>query len=380
MWSRIAVAALALVLVGCNPGSLEAQPFEGIWQSEGWGSFLLVGGDVEFFEHTPVHCLSVGTAGGRGIADLMSFEGDRLLLRDSDREVRFDRIEVLPPTCAEAGPSNDPVFVVDVLAATVEEHLIGELDPEWADRHDRIRAQAGADEDLAALVWEMVAPLGGRVRLATSAGVAPEPPTLDLPDGVEQTEDAYAVGLIGDVGYLGLGRTGPFESDPDESARVMGRIVDEALVGRAVIVDLRASWAGTLNDGLLLATRFVPEHRVVASLRARAGEGLVPAGDLTVTPVPTGVFDGPVFVLVGPGTAGVGELVAHVLGDLEGATILGLPTAGDPGPALVRYLPNGWSVSIPNLEVIGPDGSVLGPVQPDVVTQDSLGEALGLAG
>ena len=111
-----------------------------------------------------------------------------------------------------------------------------------------------------------------------------------------------------------------------------------------------------------------------------AGVWANPAGDLSITPIPTGTYDGPVYVLVGPETRGPGELLAHVLARLDGVTVLGSTTAGDPGPALIRYLPNVWSVSIPNLRITGPDGEVLGAVVPDIETDAPLAEALRLAG
>lgn len=380
---RLATGLAAVVLLAaCTPGSLEAAPFEGVWRSEGWGTFLVVGGDVEYFEHTSVHCLSLGTTGARGIADSLSFEGDRLVLQDSDREIRFDRIDVLPPICADAGLSTDPASAVSVLAATVEEQFVGDLDPGWDERREEALVRAHDGEDLLGLLVDLVEPLGGRVRIAADTGRWPEPPVIDRPAGSDLGEaDAYALGEVDGIGLLALGRTGPFDADPEASQRITGRIVDRLVAASdSVILDLRASSGGTLTDGLLIATRFAQREGAVASLRARAGDAFVPAGDLSLTPVPTGTFDGQVFVLVGPETRGVGELLAHVLGDLDRVTILGHPTAGDPGPALVRNLPNGWSISVPNLTVLDVDGTVLGPVEPDVVTDDPVGEALRVAG
>jgi hypothetical protein len=373
--------AASLVLASCNPGALEATPYEGIWQSDGWGTFLLIGGDVEFFEHTAEHCLSLGTVGARGIADSLEFEGDRLVLRNADREIRFDRIDVLPMSCADAGTSDDPELALTVLAATVEEHFVDHLDPGWDDRRADLTARAAAGENLLGLVVELLGPLDGSVRVTTGQTLWPEPPVPARPAGYDLGDvGAYAVGEIDGVGFLSLARTGPFDADPDESERITGRIVDEAARFGAVIIDLRASSGGSLTEALLIATRFVPDERIVASMQARAGDRMVPAGELRVTPVPTGTFAGDVFVLVGPETRGPGELLAHVLGELDRVTILGSPTAGDPGPPLIRYLPNVWSISVPNLEVTGPDGVVLGSVEPDVLTDDPLDEALRRAG
>jgi hypothetical protein len=381
MRRAVGLFAASLLLASCNPGALEAQPFEGIWQSEGWGTFLIIGGDVEVFEHTTEHCLSLGTAGARGITDSLSFEGDRLLLRDADREIRFDRLDVLPITCADAQTSSDPVLAVTVLAATIEEHLVGDLDTGWNERRADVVSRAGTGEDLRDLVIDLIAPFGGRVRFASEAELWPGPPAPARPEGYDLGDvPAYALGDLDGTGFLSLSRTGPFDTDPDASEGIAGRIVDQVTQFETVILDLRASSGGSLSEALLFATRFVPDRRTVGSLEARAGEGFVPAGVLSVTPLPTGTFAGDVFVLVGPETRGPGELLAHILGDLERVTILGSPTAGDPGPALIRYLPNVWSISLPNLQVVGPDGVVLGSVIPDIETEDPLTEALRLAG
>jgi hypothetical protein len=218
---RLAVIVLTVgLLTACNPGALEAGPFEGIWESDGWGTYLFVeGGEVEFFEHTAVHCLSVATAGARGISDVLSFDGDRLLLRDADREIRFDRIERLPEACADAGPTDDPVLSATVLAETVEDHYVGDLDAAWAMRRGEIVEQA-KEGDLFQLLVELVEPLGGRVRLAGVDEVWPPLPELDAPEEAEiGGAGGYAVAEVGGAGYLGLTRIPRSRSrSPDASS------------------------------------------------------------------------------------------------------------------------------------------------------------------
>lgn len=378
---RILVAMLVLALTGCDPGAREAEPFAGIWEAEGWGTHLLIqGGSVEIFESSDVHCLSVAGGAARGITDVLSFEGDRLLMQDSDREIRFDRVDVLPIECARTGRPSDSGLVATILTATIDEQYSGDLDPGWEGRRAELLRQSGtADGDaLFDVLVDAIEPFGGRIRLAGPETTWPPLPVLTPPEGTAVGgAGGYAVGEIRDgLAYLGLSRTGPFDADPEQSQRIAGRIVDQAIRSDVVILDLRSSSGGVLGDMLLIATRFVPEPRLVARLEARAGDGAVPAGDLLVTPVPTGVFDGPVLVLIGPETRGVGELLAHVLGTLDTTTLIGAPTAGDPGPPLVRSLSNGWSVAVPNLWVRDRSGGEIGPIQPDVVSDDPLAEAI----
>lgn len=380
-----ALLAASLLVAACSPGAREAEPFEGIWQSEGWGTFLLIqGGDVEIFEHSANHCLSVATGGARGIGEVLSFEGDRLVMRDSDREIRFDRIDVLPIECADASGSDDPQLAVEVLTATFEEQYVGELDAGWDERRAEVLANAAAADERALfdLLTGLLSPLELGVGIGVGEEIWPPLPPFDPPEGLETGgAGGFATGMLDErVGYLGLARVGPFASNAAESERLSGEAIDAALRGDVVIVDLRAAAGGVIGDALLMATRIVPEAGVVGTLEARAGDGSVAAGSLTVTPVPTGTFDGVVYVLVGPETRGVGELLAHVLGEVDSVTTIGADTFGDPSPPLIRFLPNGWSFAVPNLRLVGPLGGELGPVHPDIQSSDPLAEAIRLAG
>lgn len=379
----VLVAALSLAVTACDPGAREAEPFAGIWESDGWGTFLLIeGGDVEIFEHSAIHCLSVAAGGARGVTDILSWEGERLVMEDADRVVRFDRIEVLPPRCIDAGGSSDPVDAVTVLAATVEEQMIAEVDDGWPARRAAVTAElpgpVGDDALFDALV-ELVAPLGGKVELADPAGrVWPERSEIDPPpDAAMGGRDGYAIGTIdGTVGYLGLARVGPFDPDPVASQRLLAAELDTALQQGVFVLDLRQTAGGVLDHALLIATRFVTDSGVVASLEARAGAAAVAAGDLSVTAWAGGPYSGEVFVLVGPETRGVAELLAFIMGELPGVTLVGAPTAGVPGPPLVRFMPNGWSFAVPNLRVVAPDGRAIGSIDPGFASDSPLADAL----
>lgn len=377
---------LALVAAACDPGARQAEPFEGIWRSDGWGTVLVVeGGDVEIFERTGVHCLSVATGGARGIDEVLTLEGERLLMTDSNRAVRFDRIDVLPAECADPAGSPDPALVAQVLVATLEEQLVAGLDPGWEERTADLASRATGLDDLALLdlLAGTIEPLGGAVRVGTESGsIRPPRPPFEPPDEAElagggalATWDAPA-----DVGYLAFSRVGPFAPNLAESERILIRALDEELTGGSVVLDLRAADGGVLGHALAVATRFVDAPAVFGSMEARAGTGFVPAGELAVNPLPTGPYGGNVFVLIGPETRGVAEILVMVLRDLPTVTVLGEATAGDPGPPLIRFLPNGWSVSVPNLRVRDSRGDLVGPIQPDVAGGDPLRQALEMAG
>jgi C-terminal processing protease CtpA/Prc len=73
-------------------------------------------------------------------------------------------------------------------------------------------------------------------------------------------------------------------------------------------------------------------------------------------------------------------LVAAI-GDLDGVTVIGQPTAGSAGPGMVRFLPNGWSVGFPNLKVTTGDGTEMaGGITPHLISTDPLSTALEFFG
>jgi C-terminal processing protease CtpA/Prc len=163
-----------------------------------------------------------------------------------------------------------------------------------------------------------------------------------------------ALDLGGGVQYLGLLRLGGFADSSDGSQRVIAAALDQTLrQATGLVLDLRAATTGAETEALLVATRFVSERTVVATIEARVDTvgGRIYAGDAVVNPMPTGPFAGRVVVLVGAGTAGPGELLALALASLPNVTILGEPTAGSPRSPLVRTLPNGWVLGVPNTEV-----------------------------
>jgi hypothetical protein len=388
MSRRLAVGALlAALLVSCNPGAREAEPFEGSWQSEAWGMYLSIsGGSVEIFEYSSAQCFSVASGGTRGIAEVLAFEGEELLLIDGGRTVRFDRFEFLPEECL-AEINDDPVSTFEALVATIEERYVRGVDAGWSTRVEASRPDADADDEaLLGAMIELLAPLHRPdVRLAGGGEtwVANPPDQVIFPEAEAFGEGGLLGGSVGDgVSYLAFLRLSAFADDLEESQRLAAEAVDLALAGgEGLILDLRGSDGGSIDHAMLIASRFVPTARVVAHLSARSPAGLAAAGEVTVRPLPTGIFAGRVAVLVGPGTIGVGELLVEAIAGVDGVTVIGQPTAGSPGPGMVRFLPNGWSVGFPNLEATSGDGTaVLGGITPDLISADPLSAALQMLG
>lgn len=383
----IIVGLLGIFLGSCNPGAREAEPFQGNWGSEAWGTYLSIsGGTVEIFEYSSAQCFSVASGGTRGIAEVLAFDGEELLLTDAGRTIRLDRLEFLPEDC-RAEVDDDPASTFDVLAATLEEHYVRGVDDGWSRRVETARPDAAADEEaLFAAMTELLAPLGrSDVRLAAGGETwtADPPEQVVFPEAEASGDGGLLRGSVGEgVSYLAFLRLSAFADDLEESQRRAVDAVDLTLAGAdRLILDLRGSDGGSIDHAMLIASRFVSIARVVAQLSARGPTGLDQAGEVTVNPLPTGAFAGQVAVLVGPGTIGVAELLVVALDGVDGVTVIGHPTAGSAGPGMVRFLPNGWSVGFPNLQVTLGDGSELvGGVRPDLISVDPLLTAVEMLG
>ncbi len=385
MRRRAAAAAAAFLVAACSPGAREAQPFVGVWQSPQFGVFLDVhGGTADIYEFSPAHCARVYGGGARGISDVLSFDGDMLLFADAGRVIRLTSIDTLPAECAEDYWTNDGGRVVAVAAATMESLYGRPLDAGWGARVAEATAAAAGRVDgpsvfaaLTALldplddpgvrvvvddpaVWEGVWASG----TGPFAGRTPyQPPGIT--DAALSGDGGIVTGRFGSVGYLGLSRLGGFGADDAGSQIALADALDGVLAGSSsVIVDLRAASSGRAVEAMEIATRFVPATALIATQTM----GGVPAGEVTVEPVVGGPYDGRVIVLIGPGTAGAAEMLVLALRGLPGAVLVGEPTAGSPTPPLARTLPNGWSLGVPALDLVTPDGTAwMGrPIVPDV--------------
>lgn len=381
-----AVGALfGVLVVGCSPGGREAAPLEGNWRSDAWGTYLsIIGDSVEIFEYSAVHCFSVASGGARGIGEILTIEGTDLLLQDAGRTVRFDRLEFLPEVCLDAVADDAPA-TFEVLAATIEEHYLPGVDPGWAARAAApgLAADAG-DPELFDALTVLLGPLARpdvRVAGAGETWVADPPGLIEFPEA-ETFGDGGILGGSFDstITYLAFRRLSAFDADPAQSLRIAADAIDRAIANvDSLVLDLRGSDGGSIDHAMLVASRIVGTERVVAELEVRGPDGFAAAGDVTVRPLPTGSFKGRVAVLVGPGTIGVAELLVAAIDETEGVTIIGRRTSGSPGPGMVRFLPNGWSVGFPNLRAVRPDGTDLSSgIAPDLVSDDPLGTALEL--
>ncbi|MCB2222696.1 MAG: S41 family peptidase [Actinobacteria bacterium] len=385
-----ALAALVTLAAGCTTGAEDTAPFEGLWESEGYGLYLEIGGAIDVYEHTSVSCGLVAAGSSRDSGEILGMEGDRLVLIEADRVVRFDRIDALPERCREPYRDDDPAASLAVLVASMEEHyaffdLRGEG---WEERVAAATAAAGGADDagLLAAFQALLGPLGdAQVRIAgPDRGLLPEGAWSAAAPGpglealaqqirsgavpglgeVEVTADRAVVSgvLEGGAGYLAINRLAGFDADPGLEERALADALFEQLSrfadAPALVIDLRVNRGGRESLAMLVASRFVAEDTPVATRTVRVGgtDRYVANGDVVVRPLPTGPYPARLVVLTGPGTAGAGELLALALREVPGTALVGAPTAGSLSPMLIRELPNGWTVGLSHQRVLDADG------------------------
>ncbi len=377
---------MGLLAAACTGAVPEAEPFEGVWASQGWGIILHIDGShADLYETSATHCLLADAASARNIDEVVALEEGQLVLRDAGRVIRFDALFELPARCgAEVDAS--PQGVLAATVAAVEEHFQPGVDAGWPARKASAAATPlGDDAALAAAIVALLSPLDDpQIALqhdGTLWSLPPAGPAAEftaamlagslLPEALVAAEGGLVMTDLGaGVRYLGLLRLGGFAGGSDGSQRVLAAALDQSLRdATALVLDLRATTTGAEVEALLVATRFVSAPTLVATSSVRGSDGAqLYAGEATVHPMPTGAYAGRVIVLIGPGTAGPAELLAVALSALPNVTLVGEATAGSPRSPLVRTLPNGWVLGVPNTAVAAADGTKLvgTPLVPDV--------------
>ena len=145
-------------------------------------------------------------------------------------------------------------------------------------------------------------------------------------------------------------------------------LLDQGAEG--VILDLRHNGGGLLDEGVLVASLFIPDGLIVSTRGRNRPEQRFNASGRSIDE------DIPVVVLVDGGTASASEIVTGALQDLDRATVVGTRTFGKGVFQEIEELPNGGALDITVGEYFTPDGRNLGPrdgkrgLTPDVRSED----------
>ncbi len=154
----------------------------------------------------------------------------------------------------------------------------------------------------------------------------------------------------------------------------------------AIILDIRGNGGGLLNEGVGVASIFIPKGVIVTT------QGLhSPKQSYDAT---GGAYaDIPLYLLVDQHTASASEILAGALQDYKRATIVGVTTFGKGVVQSIEPLPDGGAVKVTTAEYFTPNGRninkkgitpevvVTGSASPTDVSKDApLQEALKLIG
>ncbi|WSP87377.1 S41 family peptidase [Streptomyces sp. NBC_01233] len=401
------VMASALAAGAAVPAAVAGRPahptgsVDGVWRVDGYGTVLSIA-DGRLREHqtTAMGCApgyeAVRTAPGtyrvedgtlltvrpQGVLHVSGSTGDR----------RLRRLAALPKACERQSPT-DPLTTFDVFWSTFEENypFFADKGIDWHAVRDTHRPEVHADttrEELFNLFADMVGPLydahvavveqGRRPFVRTRPGTSDRPDLLDAkakehiirrdlggtkPQEFGNGRISYA-DLPDGQGYLRISGFADYdEQDPGYAAQLAGldRALDAVLTPertaalRGLIIDLRVNGGGEDALGVHLARRLTDTPYVAYRKRTRA----TPAQAVRVEPARDAPrYTGPIAVLTGGTTFSAGETFTQALIDRPGRTIrVGEPTQGVFSDTMVRALPNGMSIRLPNEEYLTRTGT-----------------------
>ncbi|MGY4395496.1 dipeptidyl aminopeptidase/acylaminoacyl peptidase [Sphingomonas sp. UYAg733] len=431
---QIAKWATVCGIAFCSGGVAAGPPtVDGIWRSRGYGMIgEVANGTVTLYNVTKESCQKLPPV--PGITDALfdrksaTVDGRRLLTKApwGLTKLYFDRIDQLPAACRTTPPkATDPLYNFDVFWNTFDEQyaFFAQRGVDWHALRDEYRTRINAnttDAELIEIIRAMFRQLQDRHvslsvgKLRVNAGFTEllnrwyaeyaERPVgtrseflrrqvveyltpswsrnLDR-NSVRPISSNVAIGtaLNGTVGYLMVAaESGYAETDdlePDKAAAIaqldqaFGSLADK----KAIILDLRINYGGHDDVALALAGLLAARERPGFSKCARDGTGYTPTQTTKIRPRPN-AFTRPVIVLISAMNWSSGENLAMMIKDFPNVVLVGDRTAGVHSDTLVKFLPNGWRMTLSN-EVFGaPDGTMYETigVPPDILVPIELDE------
>jgi carboxyl-terminal processing protease len=203
-------------------------------------------------------------------------------------------------------------------------------------------------------VWEGMRLLAGAPGTKVSVTIIRGGNAAD-PHVIELTREALAPSAVSGrsvaagVGYVRIAAIGP-----NTAQQVRTQVADLTKNGASkLIVDVRRTATGTLDEGLAIARLFVAKGTLaIRDGKAGARETIAAnAGDGAVTL--------PAVVLIDQGTAGAAELFASALSGNGRADLIGEHTMGRAAVQKLMKLPDGAGLWLSTLRYLMPDGTPL---------------------
>ena len=202
-------------------------------------------------------------------------------------------------------------------------------------------------------VWEGTRALrgapGSKVTVTVIRGNAADPHVVELTREPEPTADVTGRMAAPGIGYVRIAGVGP-----KTPAQVKSQIADLTKNGAAkLIIDVRRTATGTLDDGLALARLFVSSGTLTIreAKNAPREEIATASGDGSVTQ--------PVALLIDTGTSGAAEIFAAALAGNKRADLIGEHTIGRAATQKLVKLPDGSGLWLSTTRYLTPSGDAL---------------------
>jgi carboxyl-terminal processing protease len=190
--------------------------------------------------------------------------------------------------------------------------------------------------------------VGSKVTLTVLRGSATDPRDLVLEREAPSPTDVTSRVQTAGIGYVRVAAFGPGAAGRLEQA--VGQLAKGGAA--SVIVDLRDTAEGKLEEGIAAARPFVPAGKTLSSRETKAGK------DSVVTTTPSdGKLTTPLVLLTTNGTSGAAELFAAALLDNKRATAVGEHTLGRAGVQKLVKLPDGSALYMTFARYLAPAGT-----------------------
>lgn len=170
------------------------------------------------------------------------------------------------------------------------------------------------------------------------------------------------------IAYVRLNTFG--DTADSELRKALGELLAQNPKG--LILDLRYNGGGYLDQGIAVASEFLPDDTIV--VYEKYGDGSLQENRSTGIGVATKI---PMVVLVNEGSASASEIVAGALQDYGRATLVGTTTFGKGSVQSVNMLSDGGAVAITSAEWLTPEKRLIQDtgLTPDVyveITQEDF--------
>lgn len=170
-------------------------------------------------------------------------------------------------------------------------------------------------------------------------------------DEIPQNSVRYAYMLDAEVGYVSL--TDFNRGTGHEMENVLDQLRTQGM--KKLVLDLRANGGGLLDQAIAVADLFVPAGGKIVETRGRTRESFQDFHASDSGPV----FDAPIVVLVGGGTASAAEILSGAIQDHDIGLVVGTPTWGKGLVQTVYSLSYGNGLSVTTAKYYTPSGRLI---------------------